>query len=79
MKKRLYRSRKDKMLAGICGGLAEYFAVDPSLVRIACVLLCLYAGTGLYRRRQRKTCRKLLSDTDRSEWKSDQYTGWKQL
>ena len=31
MKKRLYRSRKDKMLAGICGGLAEYFAVDPSL------------------------------------------------
>ena len=51
MKKRLYRSRKDKMLAGICGGLAEYFAVDPSLVRIACVLLCLYAGTGLYRRR----------------------------
>lgn len=47
MKKRLYRSRKDKMLAGICDGLAEYFAVDPSLVRIACVLLCLYAGTGL--------------------------------
>lgn len=47
MKKRLYRSRKDKMLAGICGGLAEYFAVDPSLVRIACLLLCLYAGTGL--------------------------------
>ena len=36
MKKRLYRSRKDKMLAGICGGLAEYFAVDPSLVRLAC-------------------------------------------
>lgn len=48
MKKRLYRSRKDKMLAGICGGLAEYFAVDPSLVRLACVLLCLYAGTGLF-------------------------------
>lgn len=47
MKKRLYRSRKDKMLAGICGGLAEYFDVDPLLVRLACVLLCLYAGTGL--------------------------------
>lgn len=47
MKKRLYRSRKDKMLAGICGGLAEYFDVDPSLVRLATVLLCLYAGTGL--------------------------------
>lgn len=47
MKKRLYRSKKDKMLAGICGGLAEYFDVDPSLVRLATVLLCLYAGTGL--------------------------------
>ena len=47
MKKRLYRSKKDKMLAGICGGLAKYFDVDPSLVRLATVLLCLYAGTGL--------------------------------
>lgn len=47
MKKRLYRSKKDNMLAGICGGLAEYFDVDPSLVRLATVLLCLYAGTGL--------------------------------
>ena len=40
-------SEKDKMLAGVCGGLAEYFDVDPSLVRLATVLLCLYAGTGL--------------------------------
>lgn len=47
MKKRLYRSKKDKMLAGVCGGLAEYFDVDPSFVRLATVLLCLYAGTGL--------------------------------
>lgn len=47
MKKRLYHSKKDKMLAGVCGGLAEYFDVDPSLVRLATVLLCLYAGTGL--------------------------------
>ena len=47
MKKRLYRSREDKMLAGVCGGLADYFDVDPSLVRLACVLLYLYAGTGL--------------------------------
>ena len=37
MKKRLYRSKKDKMLAGVCGGLAEYFDVDPSLVRLATV------------------------------------------
>ena len=34
MKKTLYKSRKDRFLFGVCGGLAEYFEVDPSLVRI---------------------------------------------
>ncbi len=47
MNKKLYRSTKDKVLAGVCGGLGEYFDVDPTLVRLATVLLCLYAGTGL--------------------------------
>lgn len=47
MNKKLYRSTKDKVLAGVCGGLGEYFDVDPTLVRLACGLLCLYAGTGL--------------------------------
>ena len=47
MKKTLYKSRKDHFLFGVCGGLAEYFDVDPTLVRLACGLLCLYAGTGL--------------------------------
>ena len=32
--KRLYRSGKDKMLAGVCGGIAEYFNVDPTLIRL---------------------------------------------
>lgn len=45
--KKIISFKKDKMLAGVCGGLAEYFDVDPSLVRLATVLLCLYAGTGL--------------------------------
>lgn len=40
--KRLTRSRDDKMVAGVCGGLAEYFNIDPTLVRIgAVVALCL--------------------------------------
>ena len=40
--KRLTRSSHDKMVAGVCGGLAEYFNVDPTLVRIAAVVaLCL--------------------------------------
>ena len=34
MKKTLYKSRKDRFLFGVCGGLAEYFEVDPTLLRI---------------------------------------------
>ena len=32
--KRLYRSRRDRMIAGVCGGLADYFEIDPSIVRL---------------------------------------------
>ena len=39
--KRLTRSFKDRMIAGVCGGLADYFKLDPSLVRIGVVLICL--------------------------------------
>lgn len=46
MKKTLYKSRKDHFLFGVCGGLAEYFEVDPTLVRILTASLCT-TGTGL--------------------------------
>jgi phage shock protein C len=36
--RRLYRSRKDRMLGGICGGMAEYFALDPVLVRVLWII-----------------------------------------
>jgi Putative stress-responsive transcriptional regulator len=36
--KRLYRSNKNRMLAGICGGLAEYFNIDPTIVRLIAVI-----------------------------------------
>jgi phage shock protein C len=39
--KRLYRSRNDKMLAGVCGGLAEYFGIDPTIIRLLFVLLAI--------------------------------------
>jgi len=42
--KRLYRSTKDKMIAGVCGGLAEYFNVDPVIIRIIAVILLLPGG-----------------------------------
>lgn len=42
--KRLYRSRRNRMIAGVAGGLAEYFGVEPTLVRIIWVLLLLPGG-----------------------------------
>lgn len=47
MSKRLYRSRKDRKIAGVCGGLGEYFNVDPVIFRIIWVVLALGAGTGI--------------------------------
>ncbi len=44
--KRLYRSTTDKMLCGVCGGLAEYFNIDPVLVRLIFVGLTLFHGAG---------------------------------
>ena len=45
--KRLYRSETDRKIAGVCGGLAEYFNIDPVIVRIIFVLLVSVYGLGL--------------------------------
>lgn len=45
-KKKLTRSN-DKMIAGVCGGIADYLGIDPTLVRIAYVLMVLFAGFGI--------------------------------
>lgn len=45
--KRLYRSRRERMLAGVCGGIAEYFDADPTVVRLLWVLITLFWGVGL--------------------------------
>lgn len=45
--KRLYRSRRDAVIAGVCGGLAEYFGVDPSLVRLSVLLTVFLGGAGV--------------------------------
>ncbi|SHJ69369.1 PspC domain-containing protein [Paramaledivibacter caminithermalis] len=47
MSKRLYRSRNDRILAGVCGGIADYFGIDTSLVRIAWVIFTLMGGAGI--------------------------------
>lgn len=45
--KKLYRSRTQRNIAGVCGGLAEYFNIDVTLVRILFVVLTLTGGPGL--------------------------------
>ena len=45
--KKLYKSSTDKKLAGVCGGIAEYFGIDPTLVRLAWVVFSLLGGSGL--------------------------------
>jgi phage shock protein C len=45
--RKLYRSQADRKLAGVCGGLAEYFNVDVTLVRILFVVLAVCGGAGL--------------------------------
>lgn len=46
--KRLYRQTEGAMLAGVCGGLAEYFKLDPSIVRLLAVALLVAAGASLW-------------------------------
>jgi phage shock protein PspC (stress-responsive transcriptional regulator) len=47
MQKKLHRSRTEKMIAGVCGGLAEYFNVDPTLIRVLWIIAVLFAGGGV--------------------------------
>ena len=46
-KKPLYKSTTNKMIDGVCGGIGEYFGIDPTLVRLGFVALCVLAGGGL--------------------------------
>lgn len=47
MEKRLYRSRKKKVIAGLCGGLGEYLDIDPVILRIIFVLITIFHGIGV--------------------------------
>jgi len=46
MSKQLYRTKQNKVLAGVCGGIADYFEIDPTIVRIIWVL-AIFAGVGI--------------------------------
>ncbi len=47
MAKKLYRSRTDRKLWGVCGGLAKYFDIDPTIIRIIAVASILVTGAGI--------------------------------
>lgn len=46
-RKRLYKSRNNKVICGVCAGIADYFNIDPSIVRVLWAVLALAAGTGV--------------------------------
>jgi len=45
--KKLYKSETDKMIAGVCGGIAEYLNIDATLVRLGFVILSIIGGSGI--------------------------------
>jgi phage shock protein C len=45
--RKLYRSQSQRMIAGVCGGLAEYFNVDATLMRVLFLLLAVFGGSGI--------------------------------
>jgi phage shock protein C len=45
--KRLYRSRKERMIGGVCGGLGAYFGIDPTLIRLLFIIGLLMGGPGV--------------------------------
>lgn len=48
LNKKLYRSTERRIIAGVCGGIGEYFSVDPVLIRIVFLLLTLIGGSGVF-------------------------------
>ena len=45
--KRLYKSKRERMISGVCGGIAEYFGWDPSIVRLVFAIFALTGGSGI--------------------------------
>ena len=48
MENRLYRSKNDRMLGGVCGGLGEFFGIDPTLIRILFFVMVFGGGAGFW-------------------------------
>ena len=46
--KKLYKSQHDKKICGVCGGIAKYFGIDSTIVRLGVLLFCCFSGVGLF-------------------------------
>jgi phage shock protein C len=47
MEKKLYKSKQNKMIDGVCAGIGEYFNVDPTIIRLGAVAFCVLGGSGV--------------------------------
>ena len=47
MEKKLYKDAKEKKICGVCAGIAKYFSIDPTVVRLGLVAFCLLGGSGI--------------------------------
>ena len=47
MEKKLYKIEEGKKIDGVCGGIAEYFNIDPTIVRLAWAIFCICGGSGI--------------------------------
>ena len=45
--RKLYRTRKDRMISGVCGGLGDFFGIDSTLIRVIFALLAIFGGSGI--------------------------------
>ncbi|MCD8152149.1 MAG: PspC domain-containing protein [Clostridiales bacterium] len=48
MRKRLYKSEENRVICGVCGGLADFFGIDPTIVRLIWAVLTVFAGAGVW-------------------------------
>ena len=47
MEKKLYKSNQNKMICGVCGGIGEYFGIDPTIIRLAWAIFCVMGGASI--------------------------------
>jgi len=71
VEKRLYRSNNNKVIAGVCGGIAEYFNIDPTIIRIIWVVVGLTYGAGIIA----YIIASIIIPSRKADWSSNAWNG----